>query len=162
MSEDEQAAQNNGEEKIIQVLKVFLKDVSFETPNSPQIFKMDWKPKLTFEVNKQSTALENDLYEIVLTLTVTMMVEDSTAYLAEVHQGGIFQLSGLEPQVLQRVQHVFCLRTLYPYACAEVWDLVNKGGFPQLNLPPMNFNLIYQQSLETAQEQGSDSAEQLQ
>ena len=157
MAEDEQAAQNEGEARIIQPMKIFLKDVSFETPNSPQIFTVDWKPKLAFEISKQATHLEDDLYEIVLTLTVTMKIEDSAAYLVEVHQGGIFQLNGLDPETLNRVQQVFCLRTLYPYACAEVWDLVDKGGFPQLNLPPMNFNLLYQQSMKAAQEENAAS-----
>ena len=157
MAENEQAARNDGEEKIIQIQKVFIKDVSFETPNSPQIFTLAWKPNLAFELGSQSRALEDDLYEVVLTLTVTVKVEDSTAYLAEIHQGGIFHIKGFEPEALQKVQHVFCLRSLYPYACAAVWDLVNKGGFPQLNLAPMNFTNLYEQGLKTAQEEHAAS-----
>ena len=162
MVEDEQAAQNDGEKIIIQVQKVFIKDVSFETPNSPQIFTLAWKPKLAFEISSQSRALEDDLYEVVLILTATVKVEDSTAYLAEIHQGGIFHIKGFEPEALQKTLHVFCLRVLYPYACAAVWDLVNKGGFPQLNLAPMNFTLLYEQSMKAAQEENAASGDQQQ
>ncbi len=161
MAADEQAARSNGEEQNIQLRKVFMKDLSFETPNSPEIFTLDWKPKLAFELNRQANDLGDSLYEIVLILTVTVKIEDQTAYLAEVHQAGIFLLQGLDPERLQRIQNVYCLNVLYPYACAALSDLVTKGGFPQLNLAPVNFRGLYEQNMQAAQQQAdaSDAAQ---
>jgi preprotein translocase subunit SecB len=160
MAENEQDNRNEGEEKIIQTKKIYLKDVSFETPNSPQVFTLEWKPELSVELNKQTAQLSDDHYEVVMVLTIVVKVAKKTAYLAEVHQGGIFQLKGLDSEALQKAQHVYCLAALYPYACAAVWDLVNKGGFPQLNLAPMNFNLLYRHNLKAIQEQASASETQ--
>lgn len=152
MAEEQQAApQNEGEKKSIQLLKIYLKDVSFETPNSPAIFLKEWKPNLEFQVGN-SAALTNDgQHEVVLALTVTVTVNGETAYLAEVHQAGIFSITGHEPDEVQRLHNVFCNRFLYPYACAALSDLVTKGGFPQLLLSPINFDLMYKKRLEEAQ-----------
>jgi preprotein translocase subunit SecB len=149
MSEEEQKeTQTEDDTKIIRPQKIYLKDVSFESPNSPELFARKWKPKLGVEINNSVSVLEDDIYEIVLTVTATVSVEDKTAFLAEVHQAGIFILKGLEPDDLQRLQHVFCLRTLYPYACATLSDLITKGGFPQLLLLPMNFGALYAKKLQ--------------
>jgi preprotein translocase subunit SecB len=149
MSEEEQTkAQTEDDAKIIHPQKIYLKDVSFESPNSPELFAKKWKPKLGVEINNSVSVLEDDIYEVVLTVTATVSVEDKTAFLAEVHQAGVFILKGLEPDDLQRLQHVFCLRTLYPYACATLSDLVTKGGFPQLLLAPMNFGALYAKKLQ--------------
>ncbi len=88
---------------------------------------------------------------MVLALTVTVTVNGETAYLAEVHQAGIFSITGHEPDEVQRLHNVFCNRFLYPYACAALSDLVTKGGFPQLLLSPINFDLMYKKRLEEAQ-----------
>jgi len=152
MADEQQAApQNEGQQKSIQLLKIYLKDVSFETPNSPAIFLKEWKPNLEFQVGN-SAALTNDgQHEVVLVLTVTVTVNGETAYLAEVHQAGIFSITGHEPDEVQRLHNVFCNRFLYPYACAALSDLVTKGGFPQLLLSPINFDLMYKKRLEEAQ-----------
>jgi len=140
MSEEEQPeAQTEGDKKIIRPQKIYLKDVSFESPNSPELFTRKWAPKLAVEMNHSATMLEDDIYEVILAVTTTASIEDKTAFLAEVHQAGIFLLKGHEPDKLKELHHVFCLRTLYPYACAALSDLVTKGGFPQLLLAPINF-----------------------
>ena len=149
MSEEEQPeAQTGGSTKIMRPQKIYLKDVSFEAPNSPELFTKKWEPKLGVEINHSVSVLGDDVYEVILTVTATVTVEDKTAFLAEVHQAGIFVLKGHEPDDLQRIQHVFCLRTLYPYACAALSDLVTKGGFPQLLLAPMNFAALYAKKLQ--------------
>lgn len=154
MSEDEQpVAQTEDGEKIIQPQKIYLKDVSFESPNSPTLFTKKWKPKLGLEINNSVSLLEEDLYEIILTITATVAIEESTAYLAEVHQAGIFVLKGFEPEELQRLHQVYCLRTLYPYACAALSDLVTRGGFPQLLLAPVDFAALYAKRLQETLEQ---------
>ena len=151
MAADEQDANNNNDEqKIMRPQKIYLKDVSLETPNSPAIFTQEWKPELGVEFNNSATNISEDLYEVDLRVTVTVAVDGSTAFLAEVHQAGIFTLKGFTADELQRVQNVFCLSILYPYACAEVSDLVSKGGFPQLLLRPMNFERLYKKRLQDA------------
>ena len=111
-------------------------------------------------MNNSVSVLEDDVYEVILTVTATVSVEDKTAFLSEVHQAGIFILKGHEPDILQQVQQVYCLNTLYPYACAALSDLVTKGGFPQLLLPPMNFGALYAQNLQkTLDEQEKPSSD---
>lgn len=147
---DQAAAQNAGEKKGIQPQKIYLKDVSFESPNSPGIFTLEWKPNVDVEIDNKSAVLADDLHEVVMTLTVTVKVGESTAFLAEVHQAGIFVIRGLDPEELHRAQHVFCMRMLYPYASAALTDIVTKGGFPQLLLAPVNFNGLYAQRQQSA------------
>ena len=95
------------------ILRIYLKDVSFETPNSPGIFTIDWKPNVDIEIDNKSAVLAEELHEVVLTLTVTAKVGEKTAFLAEVHQAGIFVMRGLDPEELRRAQNVFCMRMLY-------------------------------------------------
>jgi preprotein translocase subunit SecB len=147
---DQAAAQGEGEKKGIQPQKIYLKDVSFETPNSPGIFTLDWKPNVEIEIDNKSAVLADDLHEVVLTLTVTVKVGERTAFLAEIHQAGIFVMRGLDPEELQRAQHVFCMRMLYPYASAALTEMVTKGGFPQLLLAPVNFEGLYAQRQQAA------------
>ena len=151
MADNDQAAtQNEGDKKGVLPQKIYLKDVSFETPNSPGIFTIDWKPNVDIEIDNKSAVLAEELHEVVLSLTVTVKVGDKTAFLAEVHQAGIFVMRGLDPEELRRAQHVFCMRMLYPYACAALTDLVAKGGFPQLLLAPVNFDGLYVQRQQAA------------
>jgi preprotein translocase subunit SecB len=153
--DDQKETQADEKQKINRPQKIYLKDVSFESPNSPELFTVKWEPKLGMEMDNSVAVLGDDLYEVILTVTATASVNDKTAFLAEVHQAGIFLLKGYEADVLQRVQQVYCLNTLYPYASAALSDLVTKGGFPQLLLPPMHFGALYAQK----QQQNSEAQE---
>jgi preprotein translocase subunit SecB len=155
--ENQNAASEDGGDKIAQPQKIYLKDVSFESPQSPAIFTQGWKPSLDVEIDSHASQIADDTFDVVLKITGTVTVEANTAFLIEVHQAGIFVLKGFEPDKLERVQNVFCLNTLYPYASAALSDLVTKGGFPSLMLPPMNFAAIYNQRLQQKQS-GSDEA----
>ena len=160
MADEQQAApQNEGEQKSIQPQKIYIKDVSFETPNSPDIFLKEWKPHLGVEIGHRAASTPDGLHEVVLVLTVTVKVGDDTAYLAEVQQAGIFSITGHSPDEIQRLHNVFCNRFLYPYACAAISDLVTRGGFPQLLLSPINFDLMYKRRLEEAQATAAAAAE---
>jgi len=148
--EQQPPAQKEGEQKSTRPQKIYLKDVSFEAPNSHAIFMKGWQPELELEVGN-SIALTNDgLHEVVLELTVTVKVNGETAYLAEVHQAGLFSITGYEEEEeeYQRIYHIPCNRMLYPYACAALSDLVTRGGFQQLLLSPIDWRKIYQRSLE--------------
>jgi len=146
--ENQNSVPGDGSEKIALPQKIYLKDVSFESPQSPGIFTQAWKPNLDVEIDSHAQQIADDTFDVVLKITGTVTVEGNTAFLIEVHQAGIFVLKGFEPDKLQLLQHVFCLNTLYPYAAAALSDLATKGGFPSLILPPMNFAAIYEQRLQ--------------
>ena len=158
---DNQSAvpQNEGQQKSIQPLKIYLKDVSFETPNSPAIFLKKWEPHIEYDIGNSAAQTNDGHHEVVLLLTITVKVNGETAYLAEVHQAGIFSITGHNPDDYQQLHSVHCNRFLYPYACAAVSDLVTKGGFPQLLLSPINFDLMYQKRLEEMQSAQATPAE---
>jgi preprotein translocase subunit SecB len=161
MSEEEKQpeVQTEDDKKIVRTQKIYIKDVSFESPNSPALFTKEWEPKLGIEINNSISVLGEDIYEIILSVTATATVEDKTAFLAEVHQAGVFVLKGHEPDALQRLQHVYCPTTLYPYICAALSDLVTKGGFPPLLLVPMNFSALYAKKLQQATDQNETADE---
>lgn len=152
MAEADQAAPGDDNSTVITAERVYLKDASFEAPNSPEIFQTEWSPKLSVEITQNTETLAEHTYDVLLTLTATAKVGDKTAFLAEVHQGGIFFLRGIEQENLEHILNVFCPRTLYPYACAQISDMALRGGFPQLLLAPISFEALYQQ--RKAQEAG--------
>jgi preprotein translocase subunit SecB len=156
--EHQSIASEDGGDKIARPQKIYLKDVSFESPQSPAIFTQGWKPSLDVEIDSDAQQIADDTFDVVLKITGTVTVEGNTAFLIEVHQAGIFVLKGFESDNLQRLQHVFCLATLYPYASAALSDLVTKGGFPSLMLPPMNFAAIYDQRLKQIQSRNGETA----
>ena len=127
---------------MIVLQRVYLKDTSFEAPNSPQIFSGEWRPNVSLNLGSNVTELGDDQYECVLNLTVEAKQEDKVAFLVEIQQAGLFLLRGLEPADLQRALVTFCPQQLYPYAREAVSDFTSKGGFPALHLQPMNFDAI--------------------
>lgn len=134
--------------------KYYLKGSSFESPNAPEIFRdADWKPKINLDVNSHTTKLHEHVHEVVLQLTVTAKNEDKNIYLVEVQQAGIYTLRNFEPDRLHEVLGSFCPGLLYPWAAQTITDLVMKGGFPQLNLAPINFDAIYRESLQRQQQE---------
>jgi len=125
------------------IQRIYTKDVSFETPNSPAVFQLDWKPEIQLDLDTRSTKLAENTYEVVLSVTVTATVEDKTAFLAEVQQAGIFTIGNLPEAQLAHTIGAFCPTTLFPYARETVASLVNRGSFPQFNLTPVNFEGLY-------------------
>jgi len=155
MSENNSAAPE-GPQFILQ--RVYTKDVSFETPNAPAIFTEKWEPEVNIDLNSTGNKLADDIYEVVLAVTVTAKLGDKTAYLAEVHQAGIFTLSGFNEQDLGSMIHTYCPNLLFPYVREVVSDLVNKGSFPQMLLQPINFDALYAQHLQKQQGAGEDES----
>jgi len=144
MSDENNAATNEqqaGPQFAIQ--RVYTKDVSFETPNSPEIFQKDWQPEVKLDLDTRSNKLADNTYEVVLAVTVTATVEGQTAFLAEVQQAGIFTIGNLPENALAHTIGSFCPTTLFPYARESVANLVNRGSFPQLNLAPVNFEALF-------------------
>lgn len=128
--------------------RIYVKDVSFETPNSPTIFTEEWKPESNLNLNSNVSKLDNDLYEVVLTVTVTTKIGDKTAYLVEVLQGGIFTIRNFPEEEMGHMLGAYCPNILFPYAREVVSDLVSKGSFPQLLLTPVSFDALYAQHMQ--------------
>lgn len=156
MSDDAQGegqTAQQGDEQQFHVQKVYLKDASFETPNSPGIFTNEWNPSINVELNTRGERVGDDVMEVVVTVTVTAKIEETTAYLCEVQQAGIFTVSGIEGENLNALLGSYCPQILFPYAREAVSDLVAKGGFPQMLLAPMNFDALYAQQRAQAEQQ---------
>lgn len=144
-----EAAANNTENKrefVIQ--KIYLKDMSFESPNSPAVFTTNLQPQIGVELNTNGKAIAENIFEVELTVTVTAKQDDKTAFLVEVKQCGIFTITGIEDDELGAMLGSFCPNILFPYAREAISDLVTKGGFPQLLLAPVNFDALYVQHLQ--------------
>ncbi len=125
--------------------KIYVKDTSFETPNSPEIFTREWESEVNMDLGSHATALNKTLYEVVLKITLTVTVEEEIAYLVEVEQAGIFHIEGFCEEDTNHMISTVCPNILFPFAREYVSDLVTRGGFPQLLLAPVNFEAIYQQ-----------------
>lgn len=150
--------ENNAVEKQFAIQKIYTKDLSFETPNSPKIFTEKWEPAVDFNLGTHVEALENSFFEINLTITITVKNQDTIAYLVEVNQAGIFSLGGFTEQEMGPMVGSFCPNILFPYAREVVSDLIVRGGFPQLLLAPVNFDALYAQHLQQVQQApGSDA-----
>ena len=121
MSEQQQAPQH------FEIQKVYLKDVSLEAPNSPMIFTEQWQPQSEVRLETGATPLTEDLFEVVLTVTVTSKLGDRTAYLAEVQQAGLFALRGFDDPQMGHMLHAFCPNILFPFAREELASLIGKG-----------------------------------
>lgn len=143
MSEQPQAPQQHFE-----IQKVYLKDVSLETPNSPMIFTDQWQPQTEVRLETGVTPLTEDLFEVVLTLTVTAKLGERTAYLVEVQQAGLFTLRGFDEPQTGHMLHAFCPNLLFPFAREAIASMIGKGGFPALLLNPINFDGLYLQRLQ--------------
>lgn len=142
MSEQPQASQH------FEIQKVYLKDVSLETPNSPLIFTEQWQPQTEVRLETGAAPLTEDLFDVVLTLTITTKLGERTAYLAEVQQAGLFTLRGFDESQMGHMLHAFCPNILFPFAREELASLIGKGGFPPVLLNPINFDGMYMQRLQ--------------
>jgi preprotein translocase subunit SecB len=130
--------------------RVYLKDLSFESPMGLMVLQKQWQPKIEQDLNTSVNKLSDTSYEVVLKLTVNATVEDKTAFLVEVQQAGLFQISGLEGPQLAHVFNTMCAQILFPYAREAIDSVVVKGGFPALNLPPINFDALFAQAVREA------------
>jgi preprotein translocase subunit SecB len=139
------------------IQKIYLKDVSFESPNSPQAFSEEgWQPQINVQLNSSNQAIAQDTYEVVLDITVTAKQNEKTAFLVELKQAGIFTIAGFPEEGLGGMVGAFCPETLFPFAREAIAELIVKGGFPQLLLQPVNFNALYTQQVQQQAEAQSN------
>lgn len=130
------------------IQRIYVKDVSFETPHAPEIFREEWKPEVNVDLQTKTNRLEDTIYEVVLHLTVTVKMGERVAFLVEVHEAGIFTVKGFPQEQLSHALGSMCPNILYPYARETISDIVIRGGFPQLLLAPVNFDALYLQHLD--------------
>lgn len=157
MEEQEQSQAKFG------IRKIYLKDVSFESPQAPHIFvQPDVTPKIDVQIRIGHTVLneETGFYEVVLTITVTAKTGDQTTFLIEAQQAGVFEIMGISDQELPLALEVACPNALLPFAREALSDFVAKGGFPQLLINPVNFEAIYLQKQRQIDEQASTPPDQ--
>jgi len=150
MAEENVTTEQQAARFVIQ--KIYTKDISFETPNSPDIFREEWKPALDLQLGNEYKRIDEDNHEITLTVTVTAKVGEKVAFLAEVKQSGIFSLTGYSDQEMGPLVGSYCPNTLFPFAREVISDIVIKGGFPQLVLAPVNFDALYMNQIEQAKQ----------
>lgn len=131
-----------------EIQRIFIKDISFESPNTPHTFIEDWKPEVSLNLETKSNRMQENLHEVILSITATVTTGSKTAFLIEVHQGGVFKIEGFPSEQLHQMLGSFCPNILFPYAREAVSDIVVRGGFPQLILAPVNFDALYTQHLE--------------
>lgn len=162
MTEENKAAATSQESKgpNMTLQKIYTKDVSFEAPNAPQVFNEQGQPEIKLNMNQKVNKLDDSTYEVCLTATVTCTVNEKTAYLAEVCQAAVFGMQNFNDQALHQTLGVYCPNVLFPYIRQQVSDLVLAGGFQPLMLQPVNFEQMYAQQMQQAQEQAATSTKQ--
>lgn len=161
---DQQAngAANEQQGSQFAIQRIYTKDMSFEAPNAPAIFKKEWKPEVKLDLDTRSNKLEDGIYEVVLSLTVTTKVGEETAFLCEVQQAGIFSApdgEGVPEGQLAHMLGSFCPNILFPYARETISSLVNRATFPQLNLAPVNFDALFAQYVQQRQAAAAEKTE---
>ncbi|WP_278931934.1 protein-export chaperone SecB [Moraxella osloensis] len=127
--------------------RIYVKDMSLEVPGA-DVFTREWQPELDINLSSAAEKLDDDHYQVILTVNVTANNGGETAFIAEVHQAGIFMLQNIPEEQLGAILGAYCPNVLFPYAREVVSDIVTRGSFPQLLLAPVNFDQAYQQTLE--------------
>ena len=154
------ADNENAAEKRLSITKIYLKDSSFESPQSPAIFRRgEWKPQTNLNLRSAHHAVENDHHEIVLTITIEAKEDDKSCFLIELQQAGLFEIVGYEGEELEAIVGSFCPNILFPYARETIASLVQKGGFPEFVLQPINFDALSMQSKQQQMTAAADTAE---
>lgn len=130
------------------IQRIYVKDSSYEAPGTPAAFQQAWEPELSLDINTANTQLDTGVYEVVLSVTATVKIKNTVAFLSEVKQAGVFTIQGAATQQLEHLLGSFCPNILFPYAREAITSQVIRGSFPQLVLAPINFDALFMQQLE--------------
>ncbi len=128
--------------------KIYIKDFSFESPRTPEIFNTNVAPQTQLNIKSNAKEIAGDAQEVTLTLTVEAKDQDKTLFLVELEQAGVFVIQGYTDEEKQMLVGSYCPGTLYPFAREAISDIVTRGGFPQLLLQPINFDALYAQAVQ--------------
>lgn len=136
---------------VFTIEKIYVKDMSLEVPNAPKVFMERLQPEIQVQLHSQGNGIDDGVYEVTLTITVTAKVGDRTLFLVEAGQAGIFQIRNLPTGDLDPVLAIACPNILFPYARETISDVVIRAGFPPVLLAPVNFEAMYQQRMQNQQ-----------
>jgi len=137
--------------------KIYVKDLSLECPGSPQSFKLQEQPQVEVGLRTRGEQIEPDVYECVLTVTLTAKTGDKTLFLVEAAQAGLFRIQGVPMADIQPIMGIHCPTVLFPYVRETIASAIARAGFPPVHLDPINFELLYQQQLANLQQQPAAS-----
>ena len=133
--------------------RVYLKDMSLEIPNAPEVFTAPESPQVDIRMHNEARALAGGQFEVVLTVTITAKLQEKTAFLIEVAQAGVFQILNFSAPEIDAVVNVTCPRTLLPYAREAISGVLSRAGFPPVTLPHVGFESLYQQRMQEREQQ---------
>jgi preprotein translocase subunit SecB len=155
------AHNNESQSPVFAIQRIYIKDVSFEAPNLPEIYAAEYKPDVNMEMNSKSRSVGEDLYETVLTITLSAKLGEKTAFLVEVHQAGVFVLKNMTEEQVEQTLAVAAPDALYPYARETIASLISRAAFPPIHLTPVNFLALYmqrkqQEAAQAAGQQGDN------
>lgn len=146
-------------EKQIAIQKIYVKDFSFESPHTPDVFtRKDWSPKTNLNLRSSHTTGSENSHEVVLTITIEAKEGDETFFLVELQQAGLFHIAGYSEDEFKAIIGSYCPNILFPYARESVANIVAKGGFPEFLLQPINFDALYAQGMAQAEAQSKEQA----
>jgi preprotein translocase subunit SecB len=148
MAEENQAAPEQEQQPGFGIEKIYIKDASLEIPNAPQAFTWRDAPHVNIDLNSATQKIEESIFDVTLTVTVTSKVGENTAFLVQVAQSGIFQLRNIPESDLGMILGIACPNILFPYAREAVSDLITRAGFPPVILSPVNFEALYAQQVQ--------------
>lgn len=140
-----------------EIQRIYVKDLSFEAPNTPHTFVEDWKPEVQLNLETKSNRIQDNVHEVVLSVTATVTSNKKPAFIVEIHLAGVFLMTGIPNDQLRPMLGSFCPNILFPYAREVISDVVVRGGFPQLLLAPVNFDALYAQHMEEQQKGGQET-----
>lgn len=153
-------AEQDTPQKQISIQKLYLKDFSFESPNSPSVFRnQEWQPKTNLNLRSAHSAAGEDMHEVVLTITVEAKQNETTLFLVELHQAGLFSIVGYNAEEFDAIVGSFCPATLFPFAREAIAGVVSKGGFPEFLLQPINFDALFAESKRQAAARVAESSD---
>lgn len=142
----------------VRLQRIYLKDASFESPRSPSVFLEAWKPELQVDINTRAEAIGDDLFEVILTVTVRAKLErGKTAFIVEVEQAGIFQVEGVEPTLIKRILATICPNTIFPYVRETIDSICVRGGFPAIQLAPVNFDALFEDAVKNKNSENAEN-----
>src|SRR5579872_6544242 len=137
-----------------EIQRIYVKDLSFEAPNTPHTFVEDWKPEVQLNLETKSNRIQDNVHEVVLSVTATVTTSKKPAFIVEIHLAGVFLMTGIPNDQIRQMLGSFCPNILFPYAREAISDVVVRGGFPQLILAPVNFDALYAQHMEDQKKSG--------
>ena len=143
---------DNSKEPGFRIQRIYLKDLSLEQPNAPQILLIPAEPQIEVEVDVAVTRLSDEIFEVALIATVTARVEGKTLFLVEAKQAGIFEFSNFPPEQIDPMLGIACPTILYPYLRSNIADTISRAGFQPIHLNEINFHGMYEHRIMQAQQ----------